>query len=227
MSLENNIVLANVREVICVALNYIGHVEEVEHQFDKPPYKEAPKTPVLFIKPRNTIAQHNGYVLYPDNVAAVQPGPSLAIVIGKRACKVSEMEAMDYITGYTIFNDFSLPEQSYFRPAITSKCYDSFGPLGPVIVDRESVADPHNLEIKTIVNGELRQQAHTDELVWSIPALLEFISSFKTLYPGEVIATGFPAGRVDVSVGDEVSVEIENVGCLSNKLVSEKEFYAT
>jgi 5-oxopent-3-ene-1,2,5-tricarboxylate decarboxylase / 2-hydroxyhepta-2,4-diene-1,7-dioate isomerase len=226
MSLENTIDLANVREVICVALNYIGHVEEVESQFDKAPYKEAPKTPVLFIKPQNTITQHKSSVLYPDDVPAVQAGPSLAIVIGKQACRVSEMEAMDYIKGYTIFNDFSLPEQSYFRPAITSKCYDSFGPLGPVIVDKEAVTDPHDLEIKTIINGELRQQAHTDELVWSIPALLEFISSFKTLYPGEVIATGFPAGRVDVNVGDEVSIEIENVGCLSNTLVSEKEFYA-
>jgi 5-oxopent-3-ene-1,2,5-tricarboxylate decarboxylase/2-hydroxyhepta-2,4-diene-1,7-dioate isomerase len=226
MSLKNNIDLANVREVICVALNYIGHVEEVENQFDKTPYKEPPKTPVLFIKPQNTITQDKKNVLYPDGVSGVQAGPSLAIVIGKQACKVSEMEAMDYIQGYTIFNDFSLPEQSYFRPAITSKCYDSFGPLGPVIVDKEAVTDLHDLEIKTIINGEQRQQAHTDELVWSIPALLEFISSFKTLYPGEVIATGFPAGRVDVSVGDEVSIEIENVGCLSNTLVSEKEFYA-
>ncbi len=226
MSLKNNIDLANVREVICVALNYIGHVEEVENQFDKTPYKEPPKTPVLFIKPQNTITQDKKNVLYPDGVSGVQAGPSLAIVIGKQACKVSEMEAMDYIQGYTIFNDFRLPEQSYFRPAITSKCYDSFGPLGPVIVDKEAVTDLHDLEIKTIINGEQRQQAHTDELVWSIPALLEFISSFKTLYPGEVIATGFPAGRVDVSVGDEVSIEIENVGCLSNTLVSEKEFYA-
>ncbi|MBT7951262.1 MAG: 4-hydroxyphenylacetate isomerase [Gammaproteobacteria bacterium] len=226
MSLKNNIDLANVREVICVALNYIGHVEEVENQFDKAPYKEPPKTPVLFIKPQNTITQDKKNVLYPDEVSGVQAGPSLAVVIGKQARKVSEMEAMDYIKGYTIFNDFSLPEQSYFRPAITSKCYDSFGPLGPAIVDKEAVADPHDLEIKTIVNGELRQEAHTDELVWSIPALLEFISSFKTLYPGEVIATGFPAGRVDVSVGDEVSIEIESVGCLSNTLVSEKDFYA-
>ncbi|MFT5131885.1 MAG: 5-oxopent-3-ene-1,2,5-tricarboxylate decarboxylase, partial [Gammaproteobacteria bacterium] len=131
-----------------------------------------------------------------------------------------------YIQGYTIFNDFSLPEQSYFRPAITSKCYDSFGPLGPAIIDKEAIEDPHNLDIKTFVNGELRQEGHSDELVWSIPALVEFISSFKTLYPGEVIATGFPAGRVDVFVGDEVSIEIENVGRLTNKLVSEKEYYS-
>ncbi len=217
----------NVREVICVALNYIDHVEEVESQFDKPPYKEAPKTPVLFIKPRNTITQHAANVLYPDDAPAVQAGPSLAIVIGKQACRVSEFEAMDYIQGYTIFNDFSLPEQSYFRPAITSKCYDSFGPVGPAIVEKEAISDPHNLDIKTYVNGELRQEAHTDELVWSIPALVEFISSFKTLYPGEVIATGFPSGRVDVNVGDEVSIEIESVGCLTNTLVSEKEFYGT
>jgi 5-oxopent-3-ene-1,2,5-tricarboxylate decarboxylase / 2-hydroxyhepta-2,4-diene-1,7-dioate isomerase len=225
MSLQNSNDLTNVREVICVALNYIGHVEEREDEFDKAPYKEPPKTPVLFIKPHNTITYNDCNVLYPDEVPGVQSGPSLAIVIGKKACRVTETEAMDYIQGYTIFNDFSLPEKSYFRPAITSKCYDSFGALGPVIVEKENIEDPHNLEIKTIVNGEVRQEAHTDELVWSIPALIEFITSFKTLYPGEVIATGFPAGRIDLAVGDEINIEIENVGSLSNKLVSEKEFY--
>ncbi len=225
MAIENKQILDNVREVICVALNYIGHVEQVEDQFDKPPYGEPPKTPVLFIKPHNTLTRHAAPVLYPDNVAGVQAGPSLAVVIGKQACRVNEFEAMDYILGYSIFNDFSLPELSYFRPAVTSKCYDSFGPLGPAIVEKQNIADPHDLDIKTFVNGELRQQAHTDELVWSIPALLEFISSFKTLYPGEVIATGFPAGRVDVKVGDEVNIEIEKVGRLGNTLVSEQEFY--
>ncbi|NKB38564.1 MAG: 4-hydroxyphenylacetate isomerase [Gammaproteobacteria bacterium] len=219
--------LANVREVICVALNFIGHVEEVEDQFDEAPYKESPKTPVLFIKPLNTLARDGAKVQYPDNAPALQAGPSLAVVIGKQACKVGESEAMDYVRGYTIFNDFSLPEKSYFRPAITSKCYDGFGPLGPLIVDKENIEDPHDLDIKTYINGEVRQQGHTDELVWSIPALIEFASSFKTLYPGEVIATGFPSGRVDVSIGDEVCVEIQDVGSLSNSIVSEQEYYAS
>lgn len=217
--------LNDVREVICVALNYIGHVEQVEHQFDKPPYLEAPKTPVLFIKPRNTITRHAAKVLYPDAAPAVLAGPSLAVVIGKQACRVSEVNAMDYILGYTLFNDLSLPELGYFRPAVSSKCYDSFGPLGPAIVEKEAIEDPHNLAIRTYVNGALRQEGHTDELIWSIPALLAFISSFKTLYPGEVIATGVPGGRVEVKVGDEVSIEIEGVGCLSNTLVSEKDYY--
>ena len=218
---------SEVSEVICVALNFIGHVEEVEEQFDEAPYKEPPKTPVLFIKPRNTLVGDSAPVQYPDDAPSLQAGPSLAIVIGKQACKVSESEAMDYIQGYTIFNDFSLPEKSYFRPAITSKCYDSFGPLGPHIVDKENVEDPHDLDIKTYVNGEVRQQGHTDELVWSIPALIEFVSSFKTLYPGEVIATGFPAGRVEVAIGDEVRVEIQSIGSLNNTIVSEQEFYSS
>ncbi len=227
MTKEHQIELSGVGEVICVALNFIGHVEEVEEQFDEAPYKEAPKTPVLFIKPHNTLAGDGAKVQYPDNAPGLQAGPSLAVVIGKQACKVSESEAMDYIQGYTIFNDFSLPELSYFRPAITSKCYDGFGPLGPHIVDKEHIEDPHDLDIKTYVNGEVRQEAHTDELVWSIPALVEFISSFKTLYPGEVIATGFPAGRVDVAIGDEVRVEIQNIGSLTNTIVSEQEFFAS
>jgi len=210
-----------------VALNYITHVEQIEDQFHEPPYREPPKTPVLFIKPRNTITAHGCTVPYPDGAAAVQPGPSLAVVMGRQACRVSEAEAMDRIAGYTIFNDFSLPEESYFRPAITSKCYDAFGPLGPAIVGKDRVADPHNLAIRTRVNGELCQQGHTDELVWSIPALVAFISGFKTLYPGEVIATGFPAGRVDVRAGDEVCIEVEGIGRLCNRLVSEEEFYTS
>ena len=227
MSIEKQLSLDDVREVICVALNFIGHVEVVEEQFSEPPYKEAPKTPVLFIKPSNTLSMNGAAVQYPDKAPALQPGPSLAIVIGKQACRVSEAEAMDYIHGYTIFNDFSLPETSYFRPAITSKCYDGFGVLGPGIIEKDQVEDPHDLDIKTYVNGEVRQQGHTDELVWSIPAIVEFVSSFKTLLPGEIIATGFPAGRVDVAVGDEVKVEIEKLGSISNKIVSEQEYYAS
>lgn len=217
--------LENTNEVICVALNYISHMEEVEAAFKKAPYKKPPTTPVLFIKPRNTLTGHRCPVQYPDGVKAVQAGPSLAIVIGSKACRVSEEKAMEHVAGYTIFNDFSLPEESYFRPAITSKCFDSFGPLGPGLVPREAVEDPHDLQIRTFINGELKQEGHSDELIWSIPAIITFISSFKTLSPGEVIATGFPAGRADVNVGDEVVVEIDKVGLLANTLVSEEEFY--
>ena len=225
--MDDKINLENTREVICVALNYISHVEEVEAAFKKAPYKKSPLTPVLFIKPRNTLTGHQCPVLYPEDVAAVQAGPSLAIVIGKKACRVSEAEAMEHIFGYTIFNDFSLPEESYFRPAITSKCYDSFGSLGPEIIPRQEIEDPHDLHIRTFINGDLKQEGHTDELIWSVPAIIEFISSFKTLSPGEVIATGFPFGRVDGKVGDEVTVEIDKIGLLSNSIVSEKEFYQT
>ena len=220
-----NISLEDTKEVICVALNYITHVEEVESAFRKAPYKSPPATPVLFIKPHNTLTVHQGKVLFPDGVEEIQAGPSLAIVIGKKCCRVNEAEAMEYIQGYTVFNDISLPEESYFRPAITSKCYDSFGPLGPAIVAREEIKDPHDLHIRTFVNGELKQEGHTDEMIWSVASIIEFISSFKTLMPGEVIATGFPAGRVSLQAGDEVSVEIEGVGLLNNPVVSEEEFY--
>ena len=222
---DMNVSLDDVNEVICVALNYITHVEEVESAFRKAPYKSPPATPVLFIKPHNTLTSHMAPVLFPTGVEEIQAGPSLAIVIGKKCCRVSEAEAMDYIHGYTVFNDISLPEESYFRPAITSKCYDSFGPLGPGIVAREEIEDPHDLHIRTFVNGELKQEGHTDEMIWSVPSIIEFISSFKTLMPGEVIATGFPAGRVSLKAGDEVSVEIDKIGLLGNRVVSEKEFY--
>lgn len=228
MAIEDSYkILKAAREVICVALNYTNHVKEIEAEFNNAPYKEPPKTPVLFIKPQNTLASHLDKVQCPDGVQSIQAGPALAVVMADQACRISVDDAMEYVAGYTLFNDFSLPEKSYFRPAITSKCYDSFGPLGPDIIDKSEIDDPHSLAVKTYVNGELRQRANTNELVYRIPALLAFISSFKTLYAGEVIATGFPAGRVDVQPGDEVSIEIDKVGRLTNHVVTESEYYAS
>ena len=208
--------------VICVALNYAGHYNRLAAGFDQPPYKQAPRQPVFFIKPPNTLAGHLDEVPCPDTVDHIYTGAGLAFVIGLPASRVKREQALDHVGGYTIFNDFSLAEDSYFRPPVTTKCLDGFGPAGPYIVDRDEITDPHNLAIRTYVNGELKQTASTADLRLPIPAIIEALTEFMTLSPGTVVVSGFPNGRVAVRPGDEVKVEIEQIGFLINRIVSKK-----
>ena len=205
--------------VVCVALNYLEHYSRVAGTFDQPPYKQPPRQPVFFIKPPNTLTGHLGEVACPDSVDHVYTGAGLAFVIGKPASRVKREQGFDHVAGYTIFNDFSLAEDSYFRPPVTSKCPDGFGPIGPYIVDRGEIPDPHNLAISTYVNGELRQSASTAALRLDIPAIIEALTEFMTLSPGMVVVSGFPDGRVAVKPGDEVRVGIEQVGFLVNRII--------
>jgi 5-oxopent-3-ene-1,2,5-tricarboxylate decarboxylase/2-hydroxyhepta-2,4-diene-1,7-dioate isomerase len=200
--------------VIGVSLNFRSHLEQL--RFDEPP-----KTPVLFLKPENCITGHLSPVPHPAGVQALQPGPSLAVVIGETARRVRAENALSIVKGYTLFNDFSLPEASYFRPPVRTKCFDSSGPLGPVVVGRDDLPEPHDVTLECRVNGELRQKGNTRDLVWRIPELLESITSFMTLHENDVIATGFPPGRVDVRAGDTVTVAADGIGELTNTLVPE------
>ena len=205
--------------VICVALNYLEHYSRLADTFGQPPYKQPPRQPVFFIKPPNTLTGHLGEVACPDSVDRVYTGAGLAFVMGRRASRVKQEQGIDYVSGYTIFNDFSLAEDSYFRPPVTSKCLDGFGPTGPYIVDREELTDHHELAIRTYINGELGQSASTAALRLDIPAIIEALTEFMTLVPGTVVVSGFPDGRVAVKPGDEVRVEIEQIGSLVNYVV--------
>ena len=208
--------------VVCVALNYAGHYNGLAAGFNQPPYKQPPRQPVFFIKPPNTLTGHLGDVPCPGSVDHVYTGAGLAFVIGLPASRVKRDQWLDHVGGYTIFNDFSLAEDSYLRPPVTAKCPDGFGPVGPYIVDRDEIADPHNLAIRTYVNGALKQTASTADLRLDIPAIIEALTEFMTLSPGAVVVSGFPAGRVAVKPGDEVKVEIEHIGFLANRVVSNK-----
>ena len=207
--------------VICVALNYAGHYDELADAFQHPPYKQPPRQPVFFIKPRNTLAGHLDETPCPEGVDRIYTGAGLAFVIGRPAGRVTREQALDYISGYTIYNDFTLAEDSYFRPPVTTKCLDGYGPVGPYIMDPEEITDPHDLTISTYVNGELKQTVSTKDLKLSIPAIIEALTEFMTLTPGAVVATGFPPGRVAVQPGDEVRVEIEQIGSLVNLIVKD------
>lgn len=211
--------------IICAALNYRSHLAQLDARFHESPYGKPPQNPVLFIKPENTLNGHRCTVQIPDDVTAIQPGPALALVIGRMARCVKADDAVAFIKGYTLFNDFSLPEESFFRPPVRGKCFDSSGPLGPIVVGVDEAPDPGDLEVLLHVNGELRQSARTSDLVWSIPLLMESVTDFMTLREDDILVTGFPAGRVDAVAGDSVAVEVEGIGRLESEIVSESEYY--
>lgn len=206
-----------------IALNYRGLLDSRLEEFQQPPYQKPPVKPVLFIKTPNTRNADGEPVVFPAGVERLQPGPALGVVIGKRASRVSEADAMSHVAGYTIVNEFSLPEDSYYRPAVKAKCRDGFCVLGPELVPTAQVADPHQLAIELFVNGELRQHNSTANLVRNIPQLIAEISEFMTLHAGDVLITGTPEGRVDVLPGDQVEVRISGLGRLANPIVAEQE----
>ena len=206
-----------------VALNYQGLVDQHLAQFHEAPYKQPPVKPVLFIKTPNTRNGHDQAVIYPAGIQHLQPGPALGVVIGKDASRVSEAQALDYVAGYTIVNEFSLPEDSYYRPAVKAKCRDGFCAIGPELIPRDQVENPHALSLKLLVNGELRQENSTANFVRSLPQLIAEITEFMTLHAGDVLITGTPEGRVDVLPGDQVEVQISGLGSLVNHIVAEQE----
>ncbi|MGO3741625.1 fumarylacetoacetate hydrolase family protein [Kerstersia sp.] len=205
-----------------IALNYRGLLDSRLDEFQQAPYQRPPVKPVLFIKTPNTRNQDGGQVAKPHD-ARLQPGPALGVVIGKRASRVKAADAMAHVAGYVIVNEFSLPEDSYYRPAVKAKCRDGFCAIGPALVPAADIADVNNLGLRVFVNGELRQQNSTANWVRTIPELIETLSEFMTLNEGDVLITGTPEGRVDVEPGDEVIVEIDGLGKLRNVIAQEQE----
>lgn len=204
-----------------VALNYQGLLQSHLQSFTQPPYQKPPVKPVLFIKTPNTRNSHEAPVVFPQGVERLQPGPALGVVIGKRASRVRLEDALEHVAGYTIVNEFSLPEDSYYRPAVKAKCRDGFCAMGPELVPAAEVPAPHALSLELWVNGERVQHNSTANLVRSIPQLIAEISEFMTLHPGDVLITGTPEGRVDVRPGDRVEVQISGLGRLANTIVAE------
>lgn len=200
-----------------VALNYQGLLRSRLAEFNEPPYQQPPLKPVLFIKTPNTRNGDGQPVVMPAG-ERLQPGPALGVVIGKSASRVAEGDALAHVAGYVIVNEFSLPEESYYRPAVKAKCRDGFCALGSEVIE---LADPHALTLKVLVNGEVRQENTTANFVRSVPRLIAELSEFMTLHAGDVLITGTPEGRVDVQPGDEVTVEISGLGRLTNHIVAQ------
>ncbi len=209
-------------KVVCVGLNYIDHVRESN--------MEVPKSPVIFSKYNNAVIGPDDTILLPNNSEEVDYEAELAFVVGKKAKKISEEEAMDYVAGYTIVNDVSARDiQLGDGQWVRGKSPDTFAPMGPVLVTKDEIEDPHQLDIKLRLNGETMQDSNTENLIFKIPYILSYLSQSMTFEPGDVIATGTPPGvgmardpKVYLKDGDEVVVEVEKIGELRNTVKADR-----
>ncbi|WP_430790784.1 fumarylacetoacetate hydrolase family protein [Virgibacillus flavescens] len=202
-------------------LNFQGQLDLMKDELHNKPYNEPPKKPIMYIKPANTLNNHNQSVAIPEGEKAVQAGAALGVVFGKTATNVSEENVMDYIAGYTVVNDVSIPHESFYRPDIRNKVRDGFCPVGPWIVGQDVVEDPNNLTIRVQVNGELVQENNTKNMVRSVQQLISEVTDFMTFYKGDMLLVGVPENAPLVKNGDTVRIEISNVGFLENTFVTE------
>jgi 2-keto-4-pentenoate hydratase/2-oxohepta-3-ene-1,7-dioic acid hydratase in catechol pathway len=198
-------------KVVAVGRNYADHAREMGG--------EPSAEPVLFLKPSTAVVGHGDQIAYPVKLTQrVDYEGELAVIIGRLCREVPAAQAAEVIFGYTCANDVTARDlQARDGQWTRAKGFDTFCPLGPWI---ETDADPADLQLTTEVNGELRQQARTSQLLYDVPALVEYVSTVMTLLPGDVLLTGTPAGVGPLEDGDEVSVTIENVGSLRNTVVN-------
>ncbi|HWO97923.1 MAG TPA: fumarylacetoacetate hydrolase family protein [Bacillus sp. (in: firmicutes)] len=208
-----------------VLLNYKGALAALGKAVNEAPYKEGPKAPILYIKPANTVIGYGMPIPIPADVPELEIGAALGIVIGRTATRVSEGEALEYIAGYTVVNDVSIPHESVYRPAISQKARDGFCPVGPWIIERDAVvASPDSIRVRVYINGEIRQENTTANLIRSVSQLIADITDFMTLNPGDTLLVGVPEGAPLAKAGDHVRIEIEGVGSLENTIVHENEW---
>ena len=200
--------------LIGVGLNYAAHAAESG--------KEHPAQPMVFMLPSTAVIGPGDAIVYPLQGDNVHFEGELAVVIGRRARRVSETEALDYVLGYTCGNDVServiQAAEMDLGCLLVGKGFDTFKPLGPWI---ETNVDPTGLRLRTHLNGETRQDANTSDLIFSVPRLVAYLSEAITLLPGDVIMTGTPSGVGPLAPGDVVEIEIEGIGSLRNNVVSE------
>jgi acylpyruvate hydrolase len=211
-------------KILCIGLNYRDHAEEVN--------MKVPERPLLFAKYANAVVAPGAAVALPRISEQVDYEAELVVVIGKRAKRVSEAAAMEYVAGYTMMNDVSARDLQLKLGGgqwIWGKTIDSFAPLGPSLVTKDEVPDPHDLNIAFRLNGQTMQNSNTRNLIFGVPVLISFLSQGITLEPGDVIATGTPAGvghnrvpPVYLKPGDVMAVEVGKLGVLENPVVSEE-----
>jgi 2-keto-4-pentenoate hydratase/2-oxohepta-3-ene-1,7-dioic acid hydratase in catechol pathway len=209
-------------KIVCVGLNYLDHAEEGG--------QELPKAPLLFAKWPNTLIGHGEAIVIPPETTEVDYEAELGVVIGTSARRVSEANALDHVAGYICVNDVSARDLQFGDGQWTrGKSPDTFCPVGPRLVPREEVDDPQQLGIRCILNGETMQDSSTSQMIFSVAEVIAYASRTITLEPGDLIATGTPAGvgvfrdpKVLLKDGDEVSIEIDGLGTLTNPVEKER-----
>jgi 5-oxopent-3-ene-1,2,5-tricarboxylate decarboxylase/2-hydroxyhepta-2,4-diene-1,7-dioate isomerase len=197
-------------------LNHRSALAAVGDAASQPPYNAPPKAPVLYIKPRNTLALSGSVVSIPRGTPELEVGACVGMVIGRTACRLSESRALDYVAGYLIVADVSIPHAKYHRPSIRFKARDGYCPLGPAVTARAAVANPDALSLRTYLDGALQHTASTADLIRPAARLLADVTEFMTLSPGDVLALGAAAPAPRVRSGQTLSIEIDGLGSLSN-----------
>src|SRR5918995_2201241 len=210
------------QKVIGIGLNYEDHAAETG--------ADIPEKPIVFAKYANAVIGPGDAIRIPPITEQADYEAELAVVIGRAARNVSESEALDYVFGYTNANDVSSRDLQFSEGGqwTRSKSIDTFAPIGPYIATRDEVSDPQNLSIRCVLNGEVMQDGTTSDMIFSVAELISFLSTGMTLVPGDLIATGTPAGvgfvrdpKVFLKAGDEVTIEIEGLGSLTNPVEAE------
>ncbi|MDD3588216.1 MAG: fumarylacetoacetate hydrolase family protein [Thermoguttaceae bacterium] len=209
-------------KILCIGLNYADHAAE----FNDP----IPSEPVVFNKAISTLNVHEGDIVLPATSTRVDYEAELVVVMGQVCRNVSMIDAMDYVYGFTCGNDVSARDWQKEKPAgqwFLGKSFDTFAPVGPRIVPKESVTDPNNLHIESRLNGKIMQSSNTKHFIYPLERLVSYISSVMTLMPGDLIFTGTPGGVGDMRKppvymrnGDTIEVEIEQIGVLKNRVIA-------
>ena len=208
-------------KIICIGLNYRDHAAEARLPL--------PEVPTVFAKYANTVTGHRHPIVLPRNSAKPDYEAEFAVVIGKGGRHIPEADWRDHVFGYTIVNDVSARDfQMQTSQWTIGKTFDTFAPMGPLLVTADEIDDPHSLAISLTLNGEVMQNSNTSNLVFGVPKLIAFLSSVMTLSPGDIISTGTPAGVGFAKKpprwlrpGDEVAIEIAGLGRLVNPVIAE------
>ncbi len=196
-------------KIAAVGLNYYSHADEVKMPI--------PAEPLLFLKPPTSVIGPQDNIVYPDSSERVDYEAELGVVIKTRAYHVPPDRALDYVLGYTCFNDVTARDlQKRDGQWTRAKSFDTFSAIGPYI---ETELDPSNVTVESYLNGELKQRGNTSDLIFPVPKLISFISRVMTLLPGDVIATGTPSGIGPMNPGDTIEIRVEGIGTLRNRVV--------
>ena len=203
---------ARPRTILALGLNYADHAKELEFK--------APDEPLVFRKGERALTGHRQLTRRPAGVKFMHYECELTAVVGKTARNVKRGHASDFIAGYTVANDYAIRDylENWYRPNLRVKNRDATTPLGPWLVDAADIPNPMALALQTTVNGKVTQSGNTKDMIFDVPFLIEYFSSFMTLNPGDLILTGTPDGVVDCQPGDVIVTEIEGVGALMNTI---------
>jgi 2-keto-4-pentenoate hydratase/2-oxohepta-3-ene-1,7-dioic acid hydratase in catechol pathway len=220
---SNDTYLVRPTKIICLGLNYAAHAEETG--------RKPPKQPLLFPKTPNVLIGHETPIIYPKilseiGLERVDYEGELAVIIGKKGKNIQKEQYSEHVLGYSCFNDVTarslqLHDRGKAHPWFKSKSLDTFGSIGPQLVLHDDLGDPNKLNLQTRQNSKVVQDTNTSDMIFHVDDILEYISKFFTLFPGDIISTGTPSGIGALGVGDLIEVEIEKIGILRNPVQAE------